>query len=199
VSDLVALQAAAIRKSRESADVQTAFFEASAPALATCATALAKRLRQGARVFAMGNGGSACDAQHLAVELMHPVVEKRPPFPAIALNADAALMSAVGNDQDFTLLFADQLRRLATSNDVAIGFSTSGDSANVCRALTVARELGLLTIGIAGRDGGRMAKLVDHSFVVPSYSIHRIQEAHTIVLHVLWDLVQIELGAEDVL
>jgi D-sedoheptulose 7-phosphate isomerase len=193
------LQGAAIRKAAESARVQEAFFASNQDAIARCATHLARRLEDGAHVFTMGNGGSACDAQHLAVELMHPVLEKRRALPAMALHADSVLMSAVGNDQDFSLLFADQVTRLARSGDIAIGISTSGDSANVCRALVKAREMGLVTVALTGRDGGRMAALADHSLVVPSYNIHRIQESHGILIHVLWDLIQIELGAEDVL
>jgi D-sedoheptulose 7-phosphate isomerase len=198
VTEDVLLQAA-LRKATESARVKTSFVETMGPRLARAVIDVAARLKAGARVFTMGNGGSACDAQHLAVELMHPVIEKRPAYPAIALAADAALLSAVANDQDFSLAFADQIRLLAKPGDVAVGIATSGDSANVCRGLVAARETGALTIAITGRDGGRMVDLAEHTLIVPSYNIHRIQEAHTFILHVLWDLVQVELGAEDVL
>jgi D-sedoheptulose 7-phosphate isomerase len=193
------LERAVARKSQESARTQQAFFEAHAAALVRCAQDLAERFRQGARLFSFGNGGSACDAQHFAVELMHPVLEKRPPLPAIALSTDPVSMSAIANDQDFAMAFADPLKLLARSGDVALGISTSGDSASTCRGLEAARALGMMTIGLSGRDGGRMVRFCDHAFVVPSWNVHRIQETHGIALHVLWDLIQVASGAEDVL
>lgn len=194
-----ALNEAVLRKVRESASVAQRFFETRAETIAQCAAALARAFEQGARLFTFGNGGSACDAQHVAVEFMHPIVEKRPALPAAALGCEVALLSAVSNDRDYSLAFAQQLRLLARPSDVALGISTSGKSASVNRALQTARELGLVTIGFSGRDGGRMPALCDHIFVVESFSIHRIQETHEILLHVLWDLVHVLRGEEDVL
>jgi D-sedoheptulose 7-phosphate isomerase len=188
-----------LRKAAESRATQEAFFAANADRIAACATAMAEAFARGAKLFAMGNGGSACDAQHLAVEFVHPVLGKRAPLPAIALSADAALLSAVGNDGDYALVFADQLRLLARPGDLAIAISTSGKSASIQRALQTARELGLVTIGFSGRDGGRMPELCEHCFTVPSFSIHRIQEAHGALLHVLWDLIHLSRGEEDLL
>lgn len=188
-----------MKKARESADTQLRFFEANAPRIAECVAALAARVREGGRIFTMGNGGSSCDAQHLAVEFQHPIVEKRRALPAICLSGDATLLTAVGNDTDFARAFVDQLELLARPGDVAVGVSTSGASANVNRALKRARQLGLLTIGFAGRDGGQLVDVCQHCFVVPSWSIHRIQETHTILLHVLWDQLQVALGEDDVL
>jgi D-sedoheptulose 7-phosphate isomerase len=190
---------AILKKARESADTQLRFFEANAGKLVACVEALAVRVREGGRIFTMGNGGSSCDAQHLAVELVHPIIEKRRALPATCLSSDAALLSAVGNDTDFARVFVDQLELCARPVDVAVGVSTSGASANVNRALKRARALGLLTIGFAGRDGGPLADLCEHCFVVPSWSIHRIQETHTILLHVLWDQLHVALGEDDVL
>src|SRR5690606_36019312 len=153
----------------------------------------------GARLWTMGNGGSACDAMHAAVEFLHPILEKRPALPAAALVADAATLTAIGNDRGFALVFADQLRRCAGPGDIALGISTSGHSANVLRGLEAARELGLLTIAFAGRDGGEIADVADFAFVVPSFSIHRIQEAHVLLLHLLWDQLQVALRQDDVL
>jgi D-sedoheptulose 7-phosphate isomerase len=194
-----ALRESILRKSRESARTQEEFFSAEAERIAACAAAMAEAFARGARLLVMGNGGSACDAQHIAVEFMHPIIEKRPPLPALALPADAALLTAIGNDQDFSLGFAKQIRLLASRGDVAIGISTSGKSANVNRALQGARELGLLTVGFAGRDGGKMPELCDFCFTVPSFSIHRIQEAHATLLHILWDAIHVLRGEEDVL
>jgi D-sedoheptulose 7-phosphate isomerase len=117
----------------------------------------------------------------------------------VALAADTALLTAVGNDADFSQVFVRQIDLLARPEDAALGISTSGASANVNRALRRAREKGMLTIGFAGRDGGAMSDLCQFCFVVPTWSIHRIQETHTLLLHLLWDEVHVALGETDVL
>jgi D-sedoheptulose 7-phosphate isomerase len=188
-----------LKKARESADTQLRFFEANAARVAACAEAMAARVREGGRLLTMGNGGSACDAEHLAVEFQHPIIEKRRALPARCLSNDVALLTAVGNDGDFARVYVDQLELVARPVDIAVGVSTSGASANVNRAMKRARAIGLLTIGFAGRDGGALADLCEHAFVVPSWSIHRIQETHTILLHVLWDQLHVALGEDDVL
>jgi D-sedoheptulose 7-phosphate isomerase len=187
------------RKSRQSAETTQTFVDEHAERIVSCARAMAGAFATGGRLFTMGNGGSACDAQHVAVEFMHPIFEKRAPLPALALGADAALLSAIGNDRDFSLAFAAQLRVLARAGDMALGLSTSGKSANVTRALRTARELGMLTVAFSGRDGGNLPELCDHLFVVKSFSIHRIQEAHVALLHVLWDAIHVIRGEEDAL
>lgn len=194
-----ALREAILRKALESCSVKERFFRESAGRVAACAAAMAEAFDRGGRLFVFGNGGSACDAQHVAVEFMHPIVEKRRPLPAIALASDSALLTAKGNDRDFSLSFVEQLSVLASKGDLALGISTSGKSANVNRALHAARELGLLTIGLSGRDGGRMPALCDHCFVVESFSIHRIQETQETLFHVLWDAVHVLRGEEDVI
>ena len=193
------LRQSVLRKSSESAKTKDAFFMEYADRIVDCARAMAAAFDKGGRLFIMGNGGSACDAQHMSTEFAHPIIEKRPALPAIALSADAAFLSAVGNDEDFSLVFTKQLRVHARPGDMALGISTSGKSANVNRALVLGRELGLLTVGFTGRDGGRMPAACDHSFLVPSFSIHRIQETHETLLHVLWDLIHVVRGEEDVL
>jgi D-sedoheptulose 7-phosphate isomerase len=190
---------AILRKVRESHEVGDRFFTENAGPIERCARALAERLSGGGRLFVMGNGGSACDAAHVAVEFLHPIVEKRRALPAVALGADTALLTAVGNDDDFSRVFERQLAVLATPGDAALGISTSGASANVLAGLRAARSRGLLTIGFAGRDGGRLPDLCDHPFVVKAWSIHRVQETHTVLLHLLWDLVHVALGEDDVL
>jgi D-sedoheptulose 7-phosphate isomerase len=193
------MRAAILRKSRESTALASAFFEANAAGLEACARALAERFERGGRLIAFGNGGSACDAQHLAVEFQHPIVEKRRPLPAVSLTNDAALLTAIGNDGDFARVFVEQLETVAKAEDAVLGISTSGASANVNHGLRHARKRGLLTIGFAGRDGGAMVDLCDFAFVVPTWSVHRIQEVHTMLLHLLWDQVQVALGEDDVL
>jgi D-sedoheptulose 7-phosphate isomerase len=190
---------AILRKARESAEVKEAFFRAEADRIEALARAMAAAFEGGGRLFVMGNGGGATDAQHVAVEFCHPIVEKRRALPAIALTTDSALLTAISNDRDFAKVFGDQLRTHARRGDMALALSTSGQSPNLVHALDVARDLGLLTIAFTGKDGGRVAGLADHAFVVPSFSIHRIQETHVTLYHVVWDLVHVVLGADDVL
>ena len=187
------------RKVRESDEIGRRFFEENSELLEKCVHVMADRFSAGGRLWAMGNGGSACDAQHVAVEFQHPIIEKRRALPAVALSADSATLTAIGNDTDFSRVFVDQLELLARPNDMALGISTSGASANVNRALKRGRELGLLTLGFAGRDGGQMAELCDYCFVVKAWSIHRVQETHTLLLHLLWDQLHVALGEDDVL
>jgi D-sedoheptulose 7-phosphate isomerase len=179
--------------------VKEQFFSENAARVAECAAAMARAFDAGARLFVMGNGGSSCDAAHVSVEFMHPIIEKRPALPALALTTDTALLTAVGNDQDFALAFVEQIRMLGRSGDIVLGISTSGKSSNVNRALAAAREMGLLAVGFSGRDGGRMPELCDFCFTVPSFSIHRIQETHEALLHILWDLIHVIRGEEDVI
>jgi D-sedoheptulose 7-phosphate isomerase len=192
------LERAVLRKAEESSRAKLDFFATEAPRIAKCAERLNRAFERGARLFAFGNGGSACDAEHLALEFMHPVLEKRPALPASALGTSGALLSAVGNDQDFSFVFATQLNQLAREGDIAVGISTSGKSSSVLRGLAAARERRLLVVGFSGRDGGRMSELCDFCFTVPSFSIHRIQEVHETLIHILWDLVHVVRGAEDV-
>jgi D-sedoheptulose 7-phosphate isomerase len=193
------MKAAIARKARESAALQIAFFEESAATLERCVSALAQRFQGGGKLLVMGNGGSACDAQHVAVEFQHPIIEKRRALPAQSLGTSVALLTAIGNDGDFSRAFVDELELVARPEDAVLGISSSGASANVNRALRRARERRLLTIGFCGRDGGPMVDSCDFAFVVPSWSIHRIQECHTTLLHLLWDQVHVALGEDDVL
>jgi len=190
---------AILRKARESADVKEQFFRAEADRIEALVRAMAARFSDGGRLYVMGNGGSATDAQHISLEFFHPIIEKRKPLPAIALTADQALLTAISNDRDFAKVFADQLRVLARPGDMALAVSTSGKSPNLVQALETARELGLLTIAFTGKDGGRLLDLAEYCFVVPSFSIHRIQEAHVTLYHIVWDLVHVALGEDDVI
>ena len=190
---------AILRKARESADVKEQFFRAEADHIEALVRAMAARFSSGGRLYVMGNGGSATDAQHISVEFFHPIVEKRKPLPAIALTADQALLTAISNDRDFAKVFADQLRVLARPGDMALAVSTSGKSPNLVQALETARGLGLLTIAFTGKDGGRLPDLAEYCFVVPSFSIHRIQETHVTLYHIVWDLVHVALGEDDVI
>ena len=187
-----------LRKCGESMEMKEKFFSQYADALDQMSRALAERFDKGGRLFVMGNGGSLCDALHIAVEFNHPIIEKRIAFPAIPLMTDIATITAISNDLDFTRVYVNQLRLQATPNDIAMVFSTSGKSPNLVYALEAAREKKMLTVAFSGKDGGRFPEISDYCFVVPSYSIHRIQEVHATAVHIIWDLVHIALGAEDV-
>jgi D-sedoheptulose 7-phosphate isomerase len=187
-----------VRKCGESVEMKEKFFTKYADSLEVMSRAMAERFQRGGRLFVMGNGGSLCDALHMCVEFNHPIIEKRPAFPVIPLMTDIATMTAIGNDIDFTRVFVNQLRLLSVPGDMAMVFSTSGKSPNLIYALQAARERQMLTVAFAGKDGGRFPEIANYCFIVPSYSIHRIQEVHATAVHVVWDLVHIVLGAEDV-
>lgn len=163
--------------------------------LEACARAMARSFAAGGQLMAFGNGGSSTDAQDLAGMFLHPGGGARP-LPALSLTADIAVVTALSNDIGFDVVFARQVAAFGRAGDVAVGLSTSGNSANLIRAFDEAARLGMVTVGLAGYDGGRMAEAdtIEHLFVVPSASVHRIQEAQTSIYHVLWELVQHELG-----
>lgn len=187
-----ALRASVARKVQDSVAVKTAFFAANADDLIGMAQALAEIYRRGGRLFTMGNGGSSCDAAHLAVEFLHPITVGRPSLPAHQLGAELPMATAIGNDVGFDAVFSRQLDALARPGDALFGFSTSGGSKNLLTAYRKARSLGLVTFGLSGGDGGAMAAtpgLVDHCLVVDTPSVHRVQEVHVAAYHVLWDLV----------
>jgi D-sedoheptulose 7-phosphate isomerase len=184
-------------KALEIIGLRRAMVEANAEQLASCAQAIADAAGRGGRLFTFGNGGSSCDAQQVATTFLHP--PRGWPVPAMALTNDVALLTALSNDVGFELVFARQLAALGRAGDVAFGLSASGGSANVLRGFEEARRIGMLTVGLAGYDGGAMAAagLVDFLFVVPSSSIHRIQEVQTTIYHLLWELTQRQLVAGD--
>jgi D-sedoheptulose 7-phosphate isomerase len=179
------------QKALHSIDVKRSFFEANAQDLVDAAKAMAAVYRQGSRMFSMGNGGSSCDASHFAVEFQHPITAGRPALPAINLVMDNAMISGVANDVGVKHIFVRQLDSLATKGDGVIGFSTSGNSENLLEAYRKAKEIGLITFGFVGGDGGDMKTcgLVDYCLLVETDSIHRVQEVHVATYHILWDLV----------
>jgi D-sedoheptulose 7-phosphate isomerase len=193
------LETKILRQANEAAQTKQQFFTDHAVQIADCCRAMAKAFDQGGKLLVFGNGGSCCDAMHMAVECTHPIIERRPALPAISLTTDMATLTAIGNDQDFSLAYVQQLRLLGKPGDIAMGMSTSGKSSNVNRALQAAREMGMLTIGYAGRDGGRMPQHCDYCFIVSNFSIPRIQETQETLLHIMWDMVHVIRGEEDVL
>ena len=142
-------------------------------------------IESGGKILFFGNGGSAADAQHLATELTVRYINNRAPIPAIALIIDTSALTAIGNDYGFDHLFSRQVEALGDPGDVAIAISTSGNSENILRGLKMAREKGLKTIGLSGRDGGKMPGLCDTLIIIPSDTTARIQEMHIILGHML--------------
>jgi D-sedoheptulose 7-phosphate isomerase len=198
-ANLVALlRESVLAKAEDSIAVKQAFFARNSDELVHVAFDLAEVFRNGGRLFTMGNGGSSCDAAHLAVEFLHPVTAGRCALTAINLVADAAMMTAVGNDVGFAQVFARQLIAQGRAGDALIGVSTSGNSENLLAAFETAKSLRLLTIGLAGGTGGRMAQAgLDHCLTVETSSIHRVQECHVAIYHILWDLTHTLLAGDS--
>ncbi|WDE00956.1 D-sedoheptulose-7-phosphate isomerase [Thalassomonas actiniarum] len=178
-------------------DVISGFFNRNAQLVVDCANAIAQMYKKKGSLFTIGNGGSSCDASHVAVEFLHPVTTGRPALPAFDLSCDKTLMTAIANDVGYENVYSRQVANLLGENDALIGISTSGNSDNLIRAFAQAQKNGAVTIGLAGGNGGDMAKMgLDYCLVVDSDSIHRTQECHVAIYHVLWDLVH-TLLADD--
>lgn len=179
------------KKVADSINSKKQFFADNREALLAAAQAIADVYNNNGRMFSMGNGGSSCDAAHFAVEFQHPVTTGRPALAAMNLMMDMAMVSAVSNDLGVKHVFSRQIGAHARAEDGLIGFSTSGNSKNIMEGYSKAKELGMVTIGMAGGDGGAMKNsgLVDHCLVVETDSIHRVQESHVTCYHIIWDLV----------
>jgi D-sedoheptulose 7-phosphate isomerase len=187
-----------VAKAQEILALRRQVRDADGARLMACARQMAGRFASGGRLLAFGNGGSATDAQQLATVFLYPGGIARP-LPALSLASDAAVLTALSNDIGVDVVFARQIAAFGTKADIAVGLSTSGNSDNLLRAFDEASRRGMLTIGIAGYTGGKMAELdsIDHLFIAPSTSVHRIQEAQTTMYNVLWELCQTALGASD--
>lgn len=154
------------------------------------ARVMIETLEGGGCVFWLGNGGSAADSQHFAAELLGRFERDRPGLPSIALVANVATLTAVGNDCGFEHIFARQVEALCTDRDCLVAISTSGNSPNVLSAVKRAQSLGTTTLGLAGYDGGELNRLADYCLVVPANNTAVIQEAHSLVCHIFCDLVE---------
>ena len=171
-----------------------AALRADAPRLELWGRRLAEVLAGGGRLLAAGNGGSAAQAAHLTSELVGRYRDDRPAFSAIALCAESSAVTAIGNDYGYEQVFARQIEALASSGDVALAISTSGRSPNVLAGVAAARSSGIATIGLTGADGGPLSAAVDICIEVPSDATPRIQEAHTVVAHILCELVERDIA-----
>jgi len=174
----------------ESAAVQQAFVAGNAALLCGVGQRLVGAFAAGHKLLAFGNGGSASDAQHLVAELVGRFERDRRGLPAVALNTDVSVMTAVSNDLGYADVFRRQVEALGRPGDVAFGITTSGRSPNVVAALREARERGLHTVGLTGRGGGDLSGLVHDLIDVPSASTARIQEVHGLVIHLLCQMVE---------
>lgn len=191
---LTDLAASANQKAAQSAALQRSTYDECAELVETAARQLAERFAAGGRMYVFGNGGSSTDAATLAALFAQPVRGR--PLPALNLAADQAVVTALGNDVGFELVFSRQLIAHSRPGDIAVALSTSGSSADLTAALQEARRRGLYTIGFAGYDGGRMAEpgMVDTCLVVRSQSVHRIQESQALLGYRLWAATQVRLA-----
>jgi len=155
--------------------------------------AIIEAYRNKKKLILFGNGGSAADAQHIAAELVNRFELERMALPAIALTTDTSILTSIANDYDYSKVFARQVEALAEEGDVVIGISTSGTSLSVIKGIEVAREKGAKTIGLTGKNGGELAKIVDLVLKVPSNDTPRIQEAHITILHIICYLIEKKL------
>jgi D-sedoheptulose 7-phosphate isomerase len=154
---------------------------------------LVQALKRRNKLLIFGNGGSAADAQHIAAEFVGRFAFDRPALPALALSVNGSCVTAIGNDYGFDLIFSRQLEALARRGDVAIGISTSGNSPNVVKAMSTARKMELHTVALTGAAGGGLKGIVDHCICVPSNETPRIQEGHTLIGHIISELVELKM------
>ena len=180
----------------ESLRIKSEFFQLNAPLIEQTAGRMAKAIKDGGKILLFGNGGSAADAQHIATEFVGRFMPDRLPLPALSLATDTSALTAIGNDYGFSAVFARQIQALGKDGDIALGISTSGNSANVLEALDAARRKSIVTIGFTGQDGGKMKGHADVLFCVPSRVVPRIQETHITLGHVLCELIDRELFPE---
>jgi len=181
------LQEAIAKMLKEGADLRLQMVETMTRDIIDAAQAIAHAFKTGRKILLFGNGGSAADSQHIAAEFMNRFQIERPPLPAIALTTDTSILTSISNDYAFEEVFSKQVKALGKKGDIAIGISTSGNSANVVKAFRIAKKLGMVTIALTS-EGGKIGSNADIALAVPSKSIPRIQEAHITVGHILCDL-----------
>lgn len=197
---MAGLQELVEQRFKRSMTVPETFFEKEAGRIAEACWAMARRFFQGGRLIAFGNGAQATDAQHVSVEFVHPVIVGKRALPALALTNDSATMSGLLAEGNIDRLFVHQLRVLARSQDIAMGFTLDGNDENVLDALKLAKQMDLLTLCLAGWDGGLSKEIeIDYDFVIPSHDPFVIQETHETLYHVLWELVHIFFEHEGLL
>ena len=160
------------------------------PAIEALGRTLTESIQKGHKVLFVGNGGSAADAQHLAAEIVGRFEKDRSGLAAIALTTDSSTLTSIANDYGFDSVFSRQVEAIAQKGDALVAISTSGNSQNIVNAVEAARAKGATTVGLLGKDGGRVKGLVDHALIVPSDNTARIQEAHILIGHILCQLIE---------
>ncbi len=185
-------QSLAVARIRDCTALMQRLLESSAylSAVVKVADAMTKCLRSGNKILFFGNGGSAADAQHLAAELSGRFLKERKSLSGWALTTNSSVLTAIGNDYSFDDVFARQIQGIGSPEDVAFAISTSGNSPNVMRAVKVARERKLVTVGLTGKTGGKLRGVVDHCICIPSDQTPRIQEAHILTGHIVCELIE---------
>jgi D-sedoheptulose 7-phosphate isomerase len=181
------------KRFEETGQIKRQFLQENLPRLTAIIKLIADALENGNKILLFGNGGSAAEAQHLSAEFVNRFLMERPPLPAIALSTDSSILTSIGNDYSFSEIFSKQIVALGKEGDIAIGISTSGNSANVIRAIEVAKEMGIETVALTGNDGGDLAKVANYSLIVPSNSTPCIQEIHMAVGHILCEMVEAQV------
>ncbi len=174
----------------DSISVKAKFVKENASLIADVSKMIADAFNDGKKLIIFGNGGSACDASHIAAEFVNRFKKDRPGLPAIALNTDMAVLTSIANDYDYSEIFARQVKTLAESGDIAIAISTSGNSKNILKAVDAAKKKGLKTIALTGTKGDKFASKSDYAFIVPSDDTPRIQETHITLGHVLCQMIE---------
>lgn len=157
--------------------------------ISQAAELIVESLKKGNKILICGNGGSAADAQHIAAEFTGRYKRERRSLPAVALTVDTSAITAIGNDYSFDVIFSRQLEGLGNSGDILLLLSTSGNSENCIRAVEQAKKTGIRTVGLLGKDGGKLAAIVDIAIVVPSDDTPRIQECHMLIYHAICEVV----------
>tara|TARA_A100001234_G_scaffold218607_1_gene227909 strand:- start:771 stop:1346 length:576 start_codon:yes stop_codon:yes gene_type:complete len=164
-----------------------------AESLSALSVECTSKIEDGGKLVFFGNGGSAGDAQHLAAEFVGRYLVERKPIPAVALTTNSSVLTAISNDYDYSSVFSRQVEALVGKGDVAFGISTSGDSKNVVKGLEEARALGATTVSFSGNSGGKVSKISDYCFIVPSDSTPLIQQMHITIGHILCELIELSL------
>lgn len=189
-----------IERFKESADLKTAFAQKNCEKIIEVVHLILESLKSGNKIMLFGNGGSAADAQHIAAEFVNRLQKSkrdRPPIAALALTTDTSVLSSISNDSDFSNVFSRQIRALGKKGDIAWGISTSGNSPNMIKAIKIAHDIGIKTLGLTGKGGGEMGTLVDYHLNVESNDIPRIQEVQITLSHIICELVEQELLFQD--
>ena len=174
---------------KESILTKEEFFKQNLQPIIHSAEVIADAFKADRKLLICGNGGSAADAQHIAAEFVNRFMIERPPLPAVALSTDTSIITSIGNDYSFDQIFSKQVKAIGREGDVLLAISTSGESKNVITAVKVARDMGIKTIGLTGKGGGKMAKMVDILLNVDSDVTPRIQEVHITAGHIICDLI----------